>query len=164
MSPKEPTPGRPHMPGYGISAAEQGGVLPWSWAAERLTRAHNYWVATAGDNGKPQLTAVWGVWLDLAFIFSCAANSRKARNIEESPNCTISTEQADEAVIVEGRATAVEDRKSLQRFKDAYDPKYNWEIEIDKGGIYKVTPRVAFAFIEHADKFQSTATRWKFDS
>ena len=49
---------------------------------------------------------------------------------------------------------------TLQQFKDAYDPKYAWEIEIDKGGIYVVTPKKVFAFIEHSEKFQTTATRW----
>ena len=35
------------MPGYGVSGPEHGtGLLHWSWAAERLTAARNYWVAT----------------------------------------------------------------------------------------------------------------------
>ncbi len=151
------------MPGYGITpAGDSEGVLPWSWAVERLTQAHNYWVATSGRGGAPQLTAVWGVWQDEAFYFSCAATSRKARNLAEDPHCVVSTERADEAVIVEGIAAAVSEQASLEQFKAAYDPKYNWEIEIDKSGIFPVIPRVAFAFIEHSDKFQSTATRWKF--
>ena len=34
----EPTASRPHMPGYGILDADRGkGLLPWSWAKERLT-------------------------------------------------------------------------------------------------------------------------------
>ena len=151
------------MPGYGITPAGDGeGVLPWSWAVERLTKAHNYWVATTNSDASPQMTAVWGVWLDRAFLFSCAGTSRKALNLAENPKCTISTERADEAVIVEGIATLVADQALLEQFKAAYDPKYDWEIEIDKGGIFRVTPRVAFAFIEHSDKFESTATRWQF--
>ena len=151
------------MPGYGITPAHDGeGVLPWSWAVERLTQAHNYWVATSGREGVPQLTAVWGVWLDTAFYFSCAGTSRKARNLAEDPHCVVSTERADEAVIVEGIAELVTEQALLEQFKAAYDPKYDWGIEIDKGGIFQVIPRVAFAFIEHPDKFQSTATRWQF--
>ncbi|MCI0777676.1 MAG: pyridoxamine 5'-phosphate oxidase family protein, partial [Chloroflexi bacterium] len=138
------------------------GVLPWSWAVERLTKAHNYWIATGGRGAAPQLTAVWGVWLDGAFYFSCAATSRKARNLAEDPRCAISTERADEAVIVEGIAELVADQALLEQFKAAYDPKYNWEIEIDKGGIFVVRPTVAFAFIEDSNQFESTATRWTF--
>ncbi len=151
------------MPGYGITpAGDSEGVLPWSWAEERLTSAHNYWVATGGSGSAPQLTAVWGVWMDAAFYFSCASNSRKALNLAKNPTCVVSTARADEAVIVEGIAEPVADPASLEQFKDAYDPKYDWEIEIDKGGIFIVRPTVAFAFIEHSNKFQSTATRWRF--
>ena len=36
----EPIGTRPHMPGYGTLDAEHGtGLLPWSWARERLDRA-----------------------------------------------------------------------------------------------------------------------------
>ena len=151
------------MPGYGITpSGDAEGVLPWSWAVERLTQAHNYWVATTNSDGSPQMTAVWGVWLDGAFLFSCAGTSRKALNLAENPTCAISTERADEAVIVEGIAELVADQALLEQFKAAYDPEYDWEIEIDQGGSFVVRPTVAFAFIEHADKFESTATRWKF--
>ena len=151
------------MPGYGITpSGDSEGVLPWSWAVERLTKAHNYWIATGGRGAAPQLTAVWGVWLDGAFYFSCAATSRKARNLAEDARCAVSTERADEAVIVEGIAELVADQALLEQFKAAYDPKYNWEIEIDKGGIFVVRPTVAFAFIEDSNQFESTATRWTF--
>ncbi len=151
------------MPGYGITpSGDSEGVLPWSWAVERLTNAHNYWLATGGSGRAPQLTAVWGVWLDGAFYFSCAGTSRKARNLAEDARCAVSTEHADEAVIVEGVAELVDNRGTLEEFKAAYDPKYSWEIEIDKGGIFEVRPTVAFAFIEYPGKFESTATRWTF--
>jgi len=153
------------MPGYALSPEDEGeGLLPWSWAVERLTSAHNYWVATGNLDGSPQLTAVWGVWVEGAFVFSCAPNARKAQNIATNPRCTISTEHAEEAVIVEGEASEVTDPETLQAFKAAYDPKYDWEIGIDRGGIYRVAPKTVFAFIEHSNKFQKTATRWRFDA
>jgi hypothetical protein len=35
----EPRATRPYMPGYGLLDATQGtGLLPWSWAVERLER------------------------------------------------------------------------------------------------------------------------------
>ncbi|MFG1646895.1 hypothetical protein ACGFMK_42015 [Amycolatopsis sp. NPDC049252] len=33
------------MPGYGIAAAGEG-LLPWSWADERLRASHDFWLAT----------------------------------------------------------------------------------------------------------------------
>ena len=40
------------MPEYGIEPSPDG-MLPWSWAAERLARSRNYWVATTRPNGRP---------------------------------------------------------------------------------------------------------------
>ncbi len=55
---KLPRVSRPFMPGYGIAAADEGsGLLPWSWAAQRLTSAQNYWVASIRpDSGAPHAT------------------------------------------------------------------------------------------------------------
>jgi hypothetical protein len=151
------------MPGYGILEADDGqGLLPWSWAEERLVRAHNYWVSTARPDGRPHAAAVWGVWLDDAFWFSTGVQSRKARNLAANRHCVVHPERADEAVIVEGLAAEVGELDALQRFKAAYDPKYRWEIDVDSGGIYVVRPRVVFGFIEHADAFAASATRWTF--
>ena len=39
----DPAADRPHMPGYGIRGpAEGSGLLPWSWAVERLRAARNF--------------------------------------------------------------------------------------------------------------------------
>jgi len=157
-----PTASRPHMPGYGILDAGSGsGLLPWEWAAQRLTEAHNYWLATK-PNGRPHTMAVWGVWLNSAFHFSTGTSSRKGRNILANPHCVVSTEHADEAVIVEGVAEATTDRELLSRFVREYKAKYNWEMDPGAGGIYSVRPTVVFGFIEHADQFAGSATRWTF--
>ena len=67
----EPTASRPYMPGYGLLDATLGtGLLPWSWAVERLTRSHDYWVATVRPDGRPHVMPVWGIWMDDALWFS----------------------------------------------------------------------------------------------
>jgi hypothetical protein len=44
---------RPQLPpGYGISTGEPG-MLPWSWAQERLVAARNYWVCTTRSGDRP---------------------------------------------------------------------------------------------------------------
>ena len=158
----EPKAGRPHMPGYGLAAGEDG-LLPWSWALERLERARNYWVATTRPDGRPHAAAVWGVWLDGAFLFSTATSSRKARNLASNASCVICTERADEAVSLEGDATPVRDAETLAAFRRVYKEKYDWPMDGIEEGIYAVRPRVAFGFIEAAGQFPQTATRWRFD-
>ena len=73
---RTPTASRPYMPGYGIAEPEDGqGLLPWSWAEERLVSSHDYWVATSRPDGRPHLMPVWGVWFDDAWWFSSGRRS-----------------------------------------------------------------------------------------
>jgi hypothetical protein len=151
------------MPGYGIAAATGGkGLLPWAWAEERLTVCHNYWVSTSRSDGRPHVMAVWGVWLGNELWFSTSKRSRKARNLSVNASCAVATERADEAVIVEGEARAIEPSTDCTAFRREYKQKYNWDMDATEG-IYAVTPRVAFGFIEAPEDFPATATRWRFD-
>jgi PPOX class probable F420-dependent enzyme len=79
------------MPGYGIVGPTQGsGLLPWSWAEERLTASRNYWVASSWPDGRPHAMPVWGIWHDGALWFSSSRQSRKARNLAADPRVAIS--------------------------------------------------------------------------
>src|SRR5215468_389453 len=98
----EPKATRPYMPGYGILDANSGkGLLQWSWAREHLANARTYWVATTRPEGRPHLMPVWGVWLDDTFYFSTGRQSRKARNLAANPQCVVSIQAGDVAVVVE---------------------------------------------------------------
>ena len=55
-------------PGYGISTDDEG-MLPWSWADERLEASRNYWIVTAAEDGEPSSAPVWGVWVEGAVYF-----------------------------------------------------------------------------------------------
>src|SRR5260370_41551843 len=95
----EPIASRPYMPGYGTLDAHQGtGLLPWSWARERLVRSHDYWVATVRPDGHPHMMPVWGVWMDDALWFSSSRGPRKTRNLAANAHCTIATANAYEPV------------------------------------------------------------------
>src|SRR3954454_8540301 len=103
----EPTAGRPYMPGYGITASEDG-LLPWSWALERLTAAHRYWLATAAGDGAPHLMPVWAVWHEERLWFSSSGRSRKVRNLRAEPRCAIQAGDGD-PLVVHGVAEFVAD-------------------------------------------------------
>jgi hypothetical protein len=159
----QPEASRPCIPGYPIAEADAGrGLLPWSWAVERLAAAHNYWLASVRPDGRPHAMPVWGVWLDDALLFSTGARTRKARNLAADPRCVITTERADEAVIVEGVCETLADDGRVERFLAEYNAKYRWNMDTSWGPFYGVRPQVAFGFIEHSDQFGSTATRWRF--
>ena len=93
------------MPGYGVAGPEAG-LLPWSWAEERLRGAWRYWVVTVSPDGEPHAMPVWAVWLDDALWFSTGGRSRKARNLRREPRCVVHTDGED-PVVVNGTASFV---------------------------------------------------------
>jgi nitroimidazol reductase NimA-like FMN-containing flavoprotein (pyridoxamine 5'-phosphate oxidase superfamily) len=158
-----PKAGRPHMPGYDMMFQRDRGYLAWSWAEERLLKAHNYWLTTLRPDGRPHVMPVWGVWMENAFYFSTGRQSRKSLNLKTNRNCIVCPEGAQEAVILEGTATEVKDSRLSKRFSEVYKKKYDWDIEGNEGPFYAVQPRTVFGFIESSDTVQGNPTRWRFD-
>ena len=159
----EPTASRPYMPGYGILGAEDGrGLLPWSWAVERLRRARTYWLATTRPGGRPHVMPLWGIWLDDRFYFSTGAQSRKARNLQANPSCVVSVAFDDEAIVVEGAAAEESDPALLRQFAQVYGAKYQWDMQGFAEPVYSVRPAVVFAFLSGPGEFSGSATRWVF--
>jgi general stress protein 26 len=157
---------RPYMPGYGILDADAGtGLLPWSWALERLTRAHDYWVATRWPTGEPHLMPVWAVWLDDGLWFSSSNGSRKARNLAVDPRCTIATDDPAQPVVVDGVAERVTDRDRIGRFLEATNTKYETDYPIgfldpNVNSSFFVSPSSVFGLVD--EDFTGSPTRWTF--
>jgi hypothetical protein len=159
----DPTADRPRMPGYGLLAADAGrGLLPWTWAEQRLTDARNYWVSTVGEDGRPHAMPVWAVWHDGSVWFSTGRKTRKARNLARRPECVVAPESGAEAVVVEGAAEEIADRDTLGRVAGVYAAKYGMGFPPEEP-VYRVRPRVVFGLVEDADEFAGAATRWRFD-
>lgn len=158
-----PQASRPHMPEYGLLPEDQGrGLLPWSWAEERLVRSRNYWIATTRPDGRPHLTAIWGVWWRDALWFSTAPHARKVLNLAHNPSCAVSAESGAEAVTIEGQAQLVRDARLVEQFVQLYVDKYG-EGFPGESHVYRVLPQVAFAFVATGGEFEGSATRWRFD-
>jgi pyridoxamine 5'-phosphate oxidase-like protein len=162
----EPAPSRPHLPGYDLPEGPEG-LLPWSWAELRLEGSHNYWLATVRPEGRPHLMIVWGLWHGGVFYFSTGSRSRKARNLESNAHCVIGTEQAHEAVVVEGAAEKVRDVQQLKELLALYQPKYDYDMSAMQDDIlalrepiFAVRPSVAFGLEEEG--ILQNATRWRF--
>jgi PPOX class probable F420-dependent enzyme len=157
---------RPFMPGYGIAGPDAGsGLLPWSWAAERLAQARNYWVATVWPDGRPHASPVWGMWDDSVLWFTCAAGSRKARNLRAQPACVVTTEDASDPVIVEGTAQITTDQARIRHALDLMNAKYHADIEIDfldpaRNCTIALRPDKVIG-MRH-DDFTGSPTRWVF--
>ena len=96
----DPRADRPHIPGYGIPESTDG-ILPWSWATERLERATIYWLATAGTDAAPHVIPIWGAWVDGHWYVE-GGPTRWQRNLRANPQLAVHIEFGDEVVIVEG--------------------------------------------------------------
>lgn len=109
---------------------------------------------------------VWGIWHDDAFWFCTGARTRKARNLAAGPHCVIGTQDSSEAVILEGRAQSIREKKIIREFVSRYDKKYGGdvgELVNDSSSIvFRVQPEKVFGLDEHAENFIGAATRWQF--
>jgi len=162
--PVEPEASRPHMPGYGLLAADEGqGLLPWSWAEQRLTASRRYWLATVWPDGRPHVAPVWGVWFEGRFFFSTGGRSRKTINLRADAACVVTTEDAIGPVIIDGTASAVTDPDRLQTVIEAYSAKYaDSPPDPVENPIFEVTPIRAIGLAEDEAHFTASATRWTF--
>ena len=146
------------MPGYGVEESEQG-MLTWEWAVERLTTSRDYWIATIHPDGRPNVTPVWGAWVDDAVWFSCSPGSRKARNLARDPRLTVTTDDAEAYVAVEGTAELTPE--GVTAFTAAANAKYGGGLTEEffaANALYRVRATKVLALTE-AD-FTGSPTCW----
>jgi len=154
------------MPGYGtLPATEGSGLLPWSWAEERLARSHDFWLATVTPQGAPHLMPVWAVWFSGRLWFSSANGSRKARNLSTDDRCTVSTDNPLEPVVVQGRAERVTGDDELRAMLAAENAKYGTDygpemVDPALNSVFALRPEWVFA-LDSSD-FAGSPPRYTF--
>jgi hypothetical protein len=157
---------RPEPSGYFQDAASGRGLLDWQHVVERMTAARNYWVCTAGTDGRPHAMPVWGVWQGAELRFSTSPVSRKARNLAKNPRAVVHLESGNQVVVIEGSVRELRDADSIREFLRDYNPKYSWDFTVEQlagGGVFAVRPRKAFAWLDgQGEGFSGAATRWIF--
>jgi len=160
-APQGPKADRPFAPGYGIVGPEDGnGLLPWSWVDDKMTRCRTFWLTTIhAAHTRPHVMPLWGVWVDDAFYFSTGRKSRKGQNLTTNAACTVTNDDGEEAVIIEGNAKEVSDAATLESMAAAYKKKYKMDPRGMNEPIFEVRPSKVFAFIEKS--FPKSATRWR---
>lgn len=156
----EPRTERPGISGYGISTSKTG-LLPWKWAAKTLAESREYWIVTVRSDGRPHAMIIWGLWFDGAFWFGTGSKTQKARNLSKNPNCIVGTQNAAEAVVLEGVAELINDPKLRQKLEPASLSKYGMSGGGGTEPVYRVRPTRVFGLIEKS--FPKTATRWTFN-
>jgi hypothetical protein len=128
-----------------INLGEADGLPPVDWAAvvDKLAsgsapapeamNSRTTWLCTVNDDGSPHVTPVGAIWLDGAFWFQTGARTRKGRNAERDPRCSIAVSIQDADVVLEGDAARVTEPTALARVASAW-AENGWPAEPDHSG------------------------------
>ena len=98
--------------------------LPWKRArdlldAGALAEAASF-LGTVRPDGRPHSARIGAAWYDGNVYFQTGQQTRKARNLEVNPACTLSTSLTGIDLVFEGEAARVVDAESLERFAAVY--------------------------------------------
>jgi hypothetical protein len=131
------------MESINLGAADGLPPVDWGTIAEKLDAdlapepgAHNTrskWLTTINEDGSPHVTPVGAVWLDGAFWFQTGAGTRKHRNVERDPRCSVALSTLDADVVIEGVAARVTDPADIARAAKAWADG-GWPAEPDPSG------------------------------
>jgi hypothetical protein len=94
--------------------------------------AKTTWLTTLNEDGSPHVTAVGALWVDGTFWFQTGA-TRKGRNVERDPRCSLAVSIRDADVVVEGEASRVTDPNAVARLAKAWADQ-GWPAEPDESG------------------------------
>ena len=136
-------------------------VLPWSHVLERMAEARHYWLGTVTPAGAPHSRPIAGMWLGDRLYFGGSAETRWWRNLQADPRASITLEDAESAVILEGRGRFLRpDAELAERIVQESNRKY---AQGQKRGDYEgepiaeFAPELAFAW----SALFKDATRWR---
>jgi len=166
----------------GVTNLDRYGFPALAWnrprdllAAGPLGPGTAFFLGTSRPDGRPHAAAIGAVWLDGDLYFTSGPGTRKARNLAANPACTVSVRLEGIDLILEGEATRVEDRSTLERVAGLYR-EGGWPAEVEGDAftapfsapsagpppwhLYRVVFHTAFG-VATAEPYG--ATRWRFD-
>ena len=108
--------------------------LPWSRARDALAAGAGpratYFLGTVRPDGLPHAAGVGAVWVDDALWFTAGPATRKARNLAERAECTISVRLQGIDLVLEGRAQRVTDPETLEQIAAVYRSGH-WPAQVE---------------------------------
>ncbi len=155
-------------------------ALPWSRARDQLAGRTPgpdvpYFLGTVRPDGRPHSAGIGALWFDGDLYFTSGPGTRKARNLAANPACTISVRLGDLDLVLEGEATRVTDRPTLEEVSARYRAG-GWPAEVEGDALtapfsapsagpppwhlYRFTFHTAIAV---ATAEPNGATRWRFE-
>ena len=150
--------------------------LSWSRARDRLANQPlpEVFLGTSRPDGRPHSARVGALWHDDNLYFTSGPGTRKSRNLAENPAGTISMSLEGIDLVLEGEATRVTDRPTLEKVAGLYR-EGGWPAEVEGESftapysapsagpppwdLYRFTIHTAFGV---ATTEPYGATRWRF--
>ena len=110
-------------------------ALPWSRSRDLLAASPTqpgiaFFLGTVRPDGRPHAAGIGALWLDGDLYFTSGPQTRKARNLTANPACTISVRLEGIDLILEGDATRVADRPTLEAAARLYRAG-GWPAEVE---------------------------------
>jgi hypothetical protein len=99
--------------------------------------AHNSrttWLTTINEDGSPHVTPVGALWLDGTYWFQTGSGTRKHRNVERDPRCSVAVSILGADVVLEGDAERVTDPTDMARAAEGWATSGGWPAELDPSG------------------------------
>jgi hypothetical protein len=155
-------------------------TLPWSRPRDLLASPDpgaeiTFFLGTVGADGKPHSAGIGAVWSEGDVFIVSGPGTRKSRNLAANPACTISARLKGIDVVLEGEATRVTDRATLERLASQYRA-VGWPATVEGEAftapfsapsagrppwyLYRFTFHTAFG-VTTAEPYG--ATRWRFE-
>jgi PPOX class probable F420-dependent enzyme len=137
---------------------------------------HTCWLATINADGRPHVNGVGALWVDGAFWFETGRTTRKGRNLDRDPRCTLSLATEEFDLVVDGEAHVVTDPAVVATMA-AHWAEGGWPATVDESGValtaefsapsagappwsvYRITAHTATALLSVEP---GGATRWRF--
>jgi hypothetical protein len=154
-------------------------ALPWSRPRDRLEADTPkadiaFFLGTVRPDGRPHAAGIGVLWLDGDLYFTSGPATRKARNLAANPACTIVCRLEGIDLTLEGAATRIDERATLEEVARRYR-EGGWPAEAQDGAltapysapsagpppwhVYRFRFHTAFGV---ATAEPSGATRWRF--
>jgi hypothetical protein len=150
-------------------------VLPWSRPHDLLALGvPESNLATTRPDGRPHAAYFGALWHDGDIYLVSGPGTRKSRNLAANPACTVSTRLEGIDLVLEGEATRVTDRPTLEALAALYRDG-GWPVEVEGDAftapysapsagpppwyLYRFTFHTAFG-VATAEPYG--ATRWRF--
>ena len=155
-------------------------ALPWSRPRDLLAASTPkpttpFFLGTSRPDSRPHAAGIGALWLDGDLYFTSGPGTRKARNLAANPACTISVRLEDIDLVLEGEATRVTDRPTLEQVAGLY-AEGGWPAVVEGDALtapYSAPsagppPWYLYRFTLHTAVGVATAepngaTRWRFD-